>query len=87
MTLIMVLYIRTQLIVFHTRINLLCGSLQKLSPFETDPDANHGEIAFACTLKNRAAAALGAELAEDWKSAVGSLDRGQTNRRTGGIIV
>lgn len=61
--------IRTQLIIFHTRIHLLSRSLQELSPLQPDPDADHGEIAFAGAFQQSAAPALGAELAEDWKGA------------------
>lgn len=57
--------IRTQKIILHTRLHLPHRRLQELSPFQPHPYLNHGEIAFAGTLEQRCASALGAELAED----------------------
>jgi len=53
------------LIVLYAGLDLIRRRLQELSPFQPNPDANHGEIAFAGAFEERAAAALGAELAED----------------------
>lgn len=60
--------IRTQKIILHTRLHLPRRRLQELSPFQPNPDLNHGEIAFAGALEERCTAALGAELAEDGES-------------------
>jgi len=68
-------YIRTQLVIFHTRLDLICGCLQELPSFQSNPNANHGEVALAGTFEERAAAALGAELTEYWEGTTGLIIR------------
>ena len=57
------LYIRRELVVFDTHLHALDARLQELACLETCPDLDHGQI----TRLEKAAAALSAQLSEDWQ--------------------
>lgn len=75
--------IRTQQVVLDARFDLLRGRLQVLSDLETEPDFEHGSVTLADALEEGGAAALGAELAEDWEGAVCGRKGGVSTSKLG----